>query len=229
MSYFGAPPQQIPQQQQEPHSLASPRQSSNDDNITTLNVAVVNDRPDIAKSLLENGANVNERNATGFTPLHLAIVRNNPDMVSLLLENGAELNVQNPVGDTPLHIANRKNPVISKLLLAKGADMNSTNRFGDTPLYINPGLARLNREVQAEQAEQAEQNFEVRKPLIQLSQGTDTSSSPRTRYLQNEFVARDISSYLDRNTKGGKYKRKSRKYRKSRKSKRSRKSRKYRR
>jgi len=226
MYMFGAPPQQIPQQQQEPHSLDSPRQSSNADNITTLNVAVVNNRPDIAKSLLENGANVNERNATGFTPLHLAIVRNNPDMVSLLIDNGAELNVQNPVGDTPLHIANRKNPVISKLLLAKGADMNSTNRFGDTPLYINPGLARLNREVQAEQAEQ---NFEVRKPLIQLSKGTDTSSSPQTHYLQNEFVARDIASYIDRNTKGGKYKRKSRKYRKSRKSKRSRKSRKYRR
>jgi len=222
MSYFGAPPQQIPQQQQ-------PSFHRQSDNITTLNLAVANDRPDIAKSLLENGANVNERNATGFTPLHLAIVRNNPDMVSLLVDNGANVNEEQRFGDTPLHLANRKNPVISKLLLAKGADMNSTNRFGDTPLYINPGLARLNREVQAEQAEQ---NFEVRKPLIQLSQGTDTSSSPRTRYLQNEFVARDIASYIDRNTKGGKYKRKSRKYRKYRKyrkSKRSRKSRKYRR
>jgi ankyrin repeat protein len=152
----------------------------------------------------------------------------NPDinMVSLLLENGANVNERNPIGVTPLHLANtegHKNPEISKLLLAKGADMTLTNRFGRTPLDSNPGLAQLNREVQAEQ------NFEVRKPLIQLSEGTKVSSSPQTRYLQSAFPVRDIASYLDRDTKGGKYKRKSRKYRKSRKSKRSRKSRKYRR
>ena len=198
-------------------------QELNDLDSPTLNVAVSRNKPDIAKSLLENGANVNERNPAGNTPLHLAIINNNPDMVSLLLENGANVNERNTMEATPLHLAYNKKPEISKLLLAKGADMNSTNRVGLTPLDINPGLAQINREVQAEQ------NFEVRKPLIQLSQGTDTSPSPRTRYLQNEFVARDIASYIDRNTKGGKYKRKSRKYRKSRKSKRSRKSRKYRR
>lgn len=226
MSVFGAPPQQVPQQQQVPQYSLNSYMKTPTAYITTLNLAVANDRPDIAKSLLENGADVNERNASGFTPLHLAITKNNPDMVSLLVENGANVNEEQRYGDTPLHLANRKKPEISKLLLAKGADMTSTNRFGDTPLDINPGLAQLNREVQAEQAQQ---NFEVRKPLIQLSEGLDSQKPRRHHYIENEFAQRDIASYLDRNTKGGKHKRKSRKYRKSKKSKRSRKSRKYRR
>ena len=188
--------------------------------IPTLNFALSNNRMDIAKSLIEDGANVNDKNLAGNTPLHLAVIRNSPDMASLLLEYGAHVNEKNRSGNTSLHLAKGKDAEIAKLLLEKGADINSTNSNGRTPLDENPGLAELNRKVQ---------NFEVRKPLIQLSEGTDTSSSPQTHYLQNEFVARDIASYIDRNTKGGKYKRKSRKYRKSRKSKRSRKSRKYRR
>ena len=191
--------------------------------ITNLNLAVSNNRPDIAKRLIENRANVNEKNAAGVTPLNLAITKNSPDMVSLLVENGANVNERNIVGNTPLHLAHVKNPEISKLLLAKGADMTITNGSGTTPLDLNPRLSELNREVQAEQAEQ---NYQVRKPLIQLSEGTRTSSPPQTRYLQSEFPVRDIASYLDRDTKGGKYKRKSRKHKKSRKSKRSRKSRK---
>jgi ankyrin repeat protein len=216
MSHNISESQQIPQ--------SYPREQD----ITTLRGAVADNRPDIVKMLLENGANVNERNSTtGNTPLHLAIIRNSPDIIKMLLENGANVNERNPVGNTPLHLSaiykGKSRPEISKLLLQKGADMTLTRNDGRTPLDIYPGLAQINREVQSEQ------NFEVRKPLIQLSKGTDTSSSPQTHYLQNEFVARDIASYIDRNTKGGKYKRKSRKYRKSRKSKRSRKSRKYRR
>jgi ankyrin repeat protein len=219
MSGFVAPPQQVPQQQQYPLVLP------------TLDEAVAKNELNTVKRLLENGASVNERNNDGVAPLQIAITRKNPDMVSLLLENGANVNELNRYGNTPLHFVNvlnwgHKNPEISKLLLEKGADMTLTDARGRTPLDLNPRLTELNREVQAQQAQQ---NFEVRKPLIQLSQGTDTSSSPRTRYLQNEFVARDVASYLDRNTKGGKYKRKSRKSRKSKKSRKSRKSRKYRR
>jgi len=223
MSDFGAHPQQVPQQQQYPLGLP------------TLHEAVSENRLDIAKRLLENGANVNERNNNGgVPPLQIAIVRKNPDMVSLLLENGANVNEPLYNGNTPLHFVNffrgegraLQNSKISKLLLEKGADMTLTNNNGATPLDINPKLEQLNREVQAEQAQQ---NFEVRKPLIQLSEGTRVSSSPQTRYLQSAFPVRDIASYLDRNTKGGKYKRKSRKSRKSKKSRKSRKSRKYRR
>jgi ankyrin repeat protein len=199
---------------------------------TTLITAVSNNDMEAAKTLLESGADVNERvklssmfgntipkfgkktigekfGDKGNTPLHLAVIRNSPDMASLLLEYGAHVNEKNRSGNTSLHLAKGKDAEIAKLLLEKGADINSTNSNGRTPLDENPGLAELNRKVQ---------NFEVRKPLIQLSKGTDTSSSPQPHYLQNEFVARDIASYIDRNTKGGKYKRKSRKYRKSRKS-----------
>jgi ankyrin repeat protein len=230
-SFMNLSKKQIPSGRIQPSSRVPKRPT---DNITTLNIAIANNRPDVAKALLENGANVNEPNAVGNTPLHLAVTNNNQDMVALLLENGANVNEKNTTGSTPLHLANRvnsQNPEISKLLLAKGADLTSTNRIGSTPLDVNPGLAELNREVQAELSRK--QHYEVRKPLIQLSEGLDgpstknKSENARLRYLQDEFIVRDISSYLGDNTKGGKYKRKTKKSRKSRKTKRkSRKSRK---
>jgi hypothetical protein len=197
--------------------------------IPTLNFAAINNRMDIAKSLLEDGANVNEKNRVGNTPLHLAIINDSPDMVSLLLEYGANVNEKNNSGNTPLHLAKGKGAEIAKLLLEKGADINSTNSNGRTPLDENPGLAELNRKVQ---------NFEVRKPLLQLAEGLGRiprdhsryqDEKATKRYLQDELVARDIASYLDNETKGGKYKRKYRKSRKSRKTRKSRKSRKSRR
>lgn len=191
--------------------------------IPTLNFAAINNRMDIAKSLLEDGANVNEKNRVGNTPLHLAIINDSPDMVSLLLEYGANVNEKNNSGNTPLHLAKGKGAEIAKLLLEKGADINSTNSNGRTPLDENPGLAELNRKVQ---------NFEVRKPLLQLAEGLGgptPEDAHKLHYLQDELVARDIASYLDNETKGGKYKRKYRKSRKSRKTRKSRKSRKSRR
>jgi hypothetical protein len=192
--------------------------------ITTLNAAISNNRPDIAKSLLENRANVNEQNAVGNTPLHLAITNNSPDMVKILLENGANVNERNLSGATPLHLANNKNPKISKLLLEKGADTSATNSVGRTPLDINPVLVELNKQLQ---------NFKVRKPLLQLTQGLRSdkvsgSDYNKLRYL-NEMNAKEIAGYLSGDTKGGKHKRKTRKTRKSRKTRKTRKSRKYRR
>jgi len=201
-----------------------PKSHTSERYITTLNLAVTNNRPDIAKSLLDNGANVNERNIMGVSPLHLAISNNNPDMVKILLDNGANVNERNQIGATPLHLANNKNPKISKLLLEKGADITATNSVGSTPLDINPGLTELNSQLQ---------NFKVRKPIIQLTEGFGSrkvsgEDYSKLRYL-NEMNAKEIAGYLSGDTKGGKYKRKSRKSRKSRKTRKSRKSRKYRR
>ena len=165
----------------------------------------------------------------GITPIIYAIGGDFVDLLQFLIDNGADVNLEhdNDNGNTPLfYTTNETDEQIILLLLKNGADINYHNHYGDTPLDINPRLAQLNSEVQAEQ------NFEVRKPLIQLSEGTQESSSPRTRYLQNELVARDISSYLDRNTRGGKHKKNKSKKNKSKKNKskkiKSRKSMKYR-
>jgi ankyrin repeat protein len=185
--------------------------------VNLVTYALICGNVELLELLIIKGAdfNVNKPDYNyGDIPIRYAIQGNFVDLLKFLIDNGADVNlVEHVRGNTPLfYTTNVTDPRIIRLLLKNGADVNHRNDNGLTPLDINPRLAQLNREVQAEQ------NFEVRKPLLQLSEGTQESPSPRTRYLQNELVARDISSYLDRNTKGGKHKKNKSKKRKSRKS-----------
>ena len=51
------------------------------------------------KSLISNGADVNEQDAYGFTPLYNATT---PEIASLLISAGADVNTINKSGETPL-------------------------------------------------------------------------------------------------------------------------------
>lgn len=57
--------------------------------MTALMSAVFNGQTDVAKALIEKGADVNA-SAKGFTALRLAVERNNKDMVKLLLAHDAK-------------------------------------------------------------------------------------------------------------------------------------------
>ena len=57
---------------------------------TCLMMAARNQRPDIVKFLVENGANVNAKAANGNTPLTLAKEEEDQEMVALLKELGAK-------------------------------------------------------------------------------------------------------------------------------------------
>lgn len=57
--------------------------------MTALMSAVFNDQEDVAKALLEKGADV-KLDAAGFNALSLAVERGNKSMVKLLLEAGAD-------------------------------------------------------------------------------------------------------------------------------------------
>ena len=54
------------------------------------------------RKLLDNGADVNTRDAEGNTPLILASFYASPECVALLLENGADVNTANQAGVTAL-------------------------------------------------------------------------------------------------------------------------------
>ena len=73
---------------------------------TPLCEAVFHNRMDVAKSLIEHGADVNIPNAMCWTPLHVACQQSiSSESVSLLLENGADFFRKTPEGHTPLHVA----------------------------------------------------------------------------------------------------------------------------
>ena len=88
------------------------------------------------KTLIDNGADVNEARADGFSPLAQAIFYgNNPEAVDILISSGANVNTTDDYGVTPLHLAcmNQDLSSITKLLVA-GADPNKARQTGETPL-----------------------------------------------------------------------------------------------
>ena len=84
------------------------------DNLTPLMVAAGQTSPaegamflpsstrplDIAKGLLERGADVNAKSNTGVTALMVAAAHNNPPMIGLLIEAGADINAKDNQGKT---------------------------------------------------------------------------------------------------------------------------------
>lgn len=84
-----------------------------------------------AELLLEAGANLHHRDATGKTPLHYEDTR--VAVLQLLIERGALVNATDNDGATPLHRAYSADEV--NLFLKHGASVHSVDRYGRTPLF----------------------------------------------------------------------------------------------
>ena len=60
---------------------------------------------EIAKLLIEKGADVNAQSKNGTTPLMVAATHNNPPMIGLLIESGADVTLKNKQGKTAAEVA----------------------------------------------------------------------------------------------------------------------------
>ena len=62
--------------------------------------------PTLAATLLDSGADVNAKGASGWTPLYWAARNGHTEMAHLLIDHGADVNAKNNYdGWTPLHLA----------------------------------------------------------------------------------------------------------------------------
>jgi len=105
--------------------------------MTPLMMAAYDGYTEIAKLLIEKGAEVNAKGGVDMdmTPLIYAASQDRADMVKLLIENGASVNVKTKYGWTPLFFAASRGKVdIAKLLIDKGADVNVKVSTGETAL-----------------------------------------------------------------------------------------------
>jgi hypothetical protein len=117
-------------------------QARSQDGWTLLHMASYFGHLDVARLLLDRGADVMARsdNDLGSTPLHSALAGRRYDAARLLLERGAGVNARNARSWAPLHLAvcTGQLEVVERLAQA-GADLDAATADGLTP-------ARLARE-----------------------------------------------------------------------------------
>jgi ankyrin repeat protein len=104
-----------------------------DDGYSALHLAACFGHLEVARCLLERGADPNAvaYNDSRVTPLHSAVTAGHRDVASLLLALGASANVVQKGGWTPLHAAaQRGDEAIVDLLLLRGADPTRPNDDG---------------------------------------------------------------------------------------------------
>ena len=102
---------------------------------TPLMIATMNGRTEIAKLLIDKGADVNAKTNTNWTPLMGAADKGYTDIVKALIAGGADVNARDENSETALLKATRYgHTAIVKLLIDKGADTKAKTKTGDTAL-----------------------------------------------------------------------------------------------
>ena len=99
--------------------------------------AVKSNRVDEARELIEEGADVNAKDATQQSAFLYATSEVGPDpaMVELMLGNGAHVNAKDSYNGTGLiRAADRGYPEIAERLIEAGVDLDHVNRLGWTAL-----------------------------------------------------------------------------------------------
>ena len=112
-----------------------------------LHKAVEQNRIEMVKWLIENGAEVNAKDTDHRTPLHHASNLGLFEVVQYLMENGANVNAKDNDDFTPLHDASfmttNRSTEILEYLLENGAQIDAKTKSGWTPLHYATAYGQL--------------------------------------------------------------------------------------
>lgn len=109
------------------------------DDITALHFAAIEGHEEVAKSLLQKGANPEARSYDGSTPLHMAASKGHLLVIKELLQRKASPTTSNALGRTPLHIAanHKQAEVLAHLLPLIGKDkIDLLDKDGYSALHL---------------------------------------------------------------------------------------------
>lgn len=107
-------------------------------NCSSLHLAVKKNALNLARLLVQKGADPNLRDDSGATPLHAAVGTGTEEMVQLLLDHGADTEVEDCLGSTAIQraLSRRRDDLIILRLIEKGANIEARDCSWRTPLSI---------------------------------------------------------------------------------------------
>jgi ankyrin repeat protein len=125
-----------------------------DDGFPPLGLAIFFGHPELAKALIDRGADINAaaKNPQRVAPVHAAATVRDRATMRLLLEHGADPNARQQIGFTPFHSAASRGDIeMAKLLIEFGADASARTEDGKNAIdiaekYAQPAFAQWFRE-----------------------------------------------------------------------------------
>jgi ankyrin repeat protein len=117
-----------------------------DDDETLLILASREGHSEVARVLLEHGADIETRSKYEWSPLEQASSHGHIGVVQVLLEHGADVKAVDTDNRTALHIASDSGQATAaRVLLEHGADANAKRMDDQTPLHraTSEGVARV--------------------------------------------------------------------------------------
>lgn len=101
-----------------------------------LHHAAATQKNDLIRSLIEKGADPNERDCDGLTPLHWSVMMGGLESIAMLVAAGADPNAVDENGATPLHfsVVGASREIVVVLFDAR-SDINARDDEGNTSLH----------------------------------------------------------------------------------------------
>jgi ankyrin repeat protein len=105
--------------------------------LTSLHLASREGHMEIARFLVESGADARAQDSNWTTPLHLASGRGHLEVARFLIERDADARALDNYWVTPLHLASRNGHLeVVRFLVESGADAKAEDDDGRTPLSL---------------------------------------------------------------------------------------------
>lgn len=159
--------------------------NATDNSWCLLHIAARHNQKEVAKLLLDSGADVNIKSWCESTPLHYAAYCGHLEVVKLLIDCGANINAKDRKGITPLYKAACWGKIeMVALLISLGADINVKTNSGYTVLHT----IASNIESDCFYEHPVNNRIEIIKLLLNLGIDKETKNN-------DNKIATDIANY----------------------------------
>jgi len=155
---------------------------------------------EIAKTLIEKGADVNAIDKNGATPLHWAASEGHTQIAKMLIESGADVNTKDKDGTTPLQWASSERHIqIAKILIEIVADVNTEDKDGTALLHFSEDKELhkilINKLFEADKFKEAEKAAEK---LLSIEPESKTGIKIWKKARKQQGKATDVDINVDK-------------------------------